>query len=34
MSVSAATDAGAALGVTEAHTPHEPGLLRALRRRS
>lgn len=25
--VSAATDAGAALGVTEAHTPHEPGLL-------
>ena len=27
VSVSAATDAGAALGVTEAHTPHEPGLL-------
>jgi 2,4-dienoyl-CoA reductase-like NADH-dependent reductase (Old Yellow Enzyme family) len=27
LSVSAATDAGAALGVTEAHTPHEPGLL-------
>ncbi len=25
--VSAATDAGAALGVTEAHTPHEPALL-------
>ncbi|MGZ4727599.1 MAG: oxidoreductase [Acidimicrobiales bacterium] len=25
--VSAGTDAGAALGVTEAHTPHEPGLL-------
>lgn len=25
--VSAATDPGAALGVTEAHTPHEPGLL-------
>ena len=25
--VSAATDAGAALGVTAAHTPHEPGLL-------
>jgi 2,4-dienoyl-CoA reductase-like NADH-dependent reductase (Old Yellow Enzyme family) len=25
--VSAATDAGAALGVTEAHTPHEPELL-------
>jgi 2,4-dienoyl-CoA reductase-like NADH-dependent reductase (Old Yellow Enzyme family)/thioredoxin reductase len=27
VSVSAATDAGAALGVTEAHTPHAPGLL-------
>jgi 2,4-dienoyl-CoA reductase (NADPH2) len=27
ISVSAATDAGAALGVTEAHTPHEPELL-------
>ena len=27
LSVSAATDAGAALGVTEAHTPHQPGLL-------
>jgi 2,4-dienoyl-CoA reductase (NADPH2) len=27
VSVSAATDPGAALGVTEAHTPHEPGLL-------
>jgi 2,4-dienoyl-CoA reductase (NADPH2) len=27
ISVSAATDPGAALGVTEAHTPHEPELL-------
>ena len=31
VSVSAATDAGAALGVTEAHTPHEPGLAGAVR---
>ena len=30
--VSAATDAGAALGVTEAHTPHEPAPAAALRR--
>ncbi len=27
LSISAATDPGAALGVTEAHTPHDPGLL-------
>jgi 2,4-dienoyl-CoA reductase-like NADH-dependent reductase (Old Yellow Enzyme family) len=27
LSISAATNPGAALGVTEAHTPHQPGLL-------